>query len=896
MEVMHRGMEAFQKGKFGNSGANLFVDAKGIMRRISEQDLNGDGHFDIIFPNSHGYIERGKTTVFTNRDGKWEPEDLPNDSCWDARAVDLDGDGYEELIVMNAENGVTSDLDSYVYWGGKDGLTGERSVLPTEGGYDVAAIDLTGNGMMDLVFTSAWHDHHYPGFDYLQKIYVQETPHVFRDATKEYALNGNGIVSMAVGCFRGDGQKYLVLTGYGQKTSPDASAKIFRITENGFEEEGTELPTQYASDTVCADLFGTGYPDLIFTGYNRVVIYRNREGRFSADDKIVFPVKGAQTQFIQGKIPLAVDDIDADGIQELIFGGWDGIEIRKADDLDHVWQRVPGFYCTGLRTFDFRGDGKKDIFACVYATVKSYDTDSFLLHYSENGYSTENADRLPTHGAMSAEIADLDHDGKPEIIVCNTMGGPYQGDPEFPVFCYYGSQDHIYREENRVSYPVLFGAYSYTAGDVDNDGYPELIVTTGNTARIFKGTANGVDPENYYDVTEPFSRIPGGVILADLNHNGYLDLIMTNYRISMIPPEKPVPYDPRTVCVFWGGPNGFSGKNVTLLPAELGCGQAAVLVDVNGDGYLDLCFGTVDGDIGIIYGNEHGFDETCRPKFIKVKNSNGAPIIGLTAADINGDGKPELISTSAGHYTKRKSYLNFLYDPGHEYPEEKQFSVDVGGTTGYVSFADLRNCGCLDLILPFYSTEETRVLPMRIIRNDGRGNFDFDHPLRIECDSSIASFPVDLDHNGYPDLLVCCHRNDIGHTVQSLLFHNGPEGLDLEHPQKLWAYGPHDFTRNVPFNIMDRTESEYYESEVMEFTTAPEKISWEAECPGLTELRMRVRFAQTPEKLAETPWSEPVGNGSTLTVPEGAAYMQYQAEFYAPAACGSPRLSCVRIG
>lgn len=46
---------------------------------------------------------------------------------------DLNGDGYLDLIIANTENGVTSDLDSYVYWGGKDGLTEERSVFPTEG-------------------------------------------------------------------------------------------------------------------------------------------------------------------------------------------------------------------------------------------------------------------------------------------------------------------------------------------------------------------------------------------------------------------------------------------------------------------------------------------------------------------------------------------------------------------------------------------------------------------------------------------------------------------------------------------------------------------------------------------------------------------------------------------
>ena len=52
MGIVHEGFEAFRKGTLGCSGANLFVDAKGVVRRIAEQDLDGDGCFDIIFPNT----------------------------------------------------------------------------------------------------------------------------------------------------------------------------------------------------------------------------------------------------------------------------------------------------------------------------------------------------------------------------------------------------------------------------------------------------------------------------------------------------------------------------------------------------------------------------------------------------------------------------------------------------------------------------------------------------------------------------------------------------------------------------------------------------------------------------------------------------------------------------
>ena len=109
---------------------------------------------DIIFPNAHGYLECGPTWIYTqpsDMNKVWPRQTLPNDSGWMSRAVDVDGDGYLDLIVVNGENGVTSELDSYIYWGGPDGLSGDRTVLPTVGAYDVAAVDGHGTGRLDLI-------------------------------------------------------------------------------------------------------------------------------------------------------------------------------------------------------------------------------------------------------------------------------------------------------------------------------------------------------------------------------------------------------------------------------------------------------------------------------------------------------------------------------------------------------------------------------------------------------------------------------------------------------------------------------------------------------------------------------------------------------------------------
>ena len=82
---IHRGFEDFASGQFEDGGSNLYVNANGIIETIHRTDVNNDGYVDIVLANTHGYIERGPTRIYTPTDdtGKnWAHHDLPNDSGW----------------------------------------------------------------------------------------------------------------------------------------------------------------------------------------------------------------------------------------------------------------------------------------------------------------------------------------------------------------------------------------------------------------------------------------------------------------------------------------------------------------------------------------------------------------------------------------------------------------------------------------------------------------------------------------------------------------------------------------------------------------------------------------------------------------------------------------------
>lgn len=472
------------------------------------------------------------------------------------------------------------------------------------------------------------------------------------------------------------------------------------------------------------------------------------------------------------------------------------------------------------------------------------------------------------------------------------MSGPAQEHPEFPVYVYPGTAEQEYPVEDRREYPVNRSAHTYVAADVDNDGQVELISTAWDGVRIFDGTPRGPDPTEYVDLIHPMGEElgVGGVMVGDFDRDGWLDLIVAPWIHRGTEEELE-----NSVLVYFGGPDGYSDDRRMVLPAHLEVSQAILLADVARDGYVDFLYGDADGSIGVYYGGPDGFD---RDRFEKIQlpEHNGAWIMGLSAADVDDDGWLELFVTTAGHYTRKASHLYVLRNGEKGYPEDEAFIFDTGGTTGFPAFADVDGDGDLDLLLPFYSTTETRELPARIFLGDGEGGFGWDDPITFDdLPASIAFCPVDLSDNGYPDILVCCHRVDRGHQVDSRLIMNGPDGFDLKHVQRLPGLGPHNLTANNQGNRWDRSDEEYYTSPVFE-CDAPNRLDWDGEEPFETTLTFRVRFGSTEKETRHATWGDPITEpGSSPSAPSDSQYMQYRVTFKAPGFVNSPRLTSVTI-
>lgn len=153
-----QGFDDFSAGKLGNSGQNLYISANGVLQRIFNYDVNGDGYPDLLFANSQSMGERPPIYLYEDPLTTGKYKELPSGGSYDGIMTDLNGDGYEDLVIACQNNGTHTDITAIIYYGSKEGLSEKYKVeLPVPSSTGVAAGDFNGDGKPDLAFISENH-------------------------------------------------------------------------------------------------------------------------------------------------------------------------------------------------------------------------------------------------------------------------------------------------------------------------------------------------------------------------------------------------------------------------------------------------------------------------------------------------------------------------------------------------------------------------------------------------------------------------------------------------------------------------------------------------------------------------------------------------------------------
>src|SRR6266581_3585263 len=180
------------------------------------------------------------------------------------------------------------------------------------------------------------------------------------------------------------------------------------------------------------------------------------------------------------------------------------------------------------------------------------------------------------------------------------------------------------------TFPVGIHPAQVAVGDFNGDGKPDLVVSNvdSNTISVLLGNGDGT-----FQAAQslPVGLNPWYFALGDFNSDGILDLAVADYGCS----QECHPSPSNTVLVLLGNGDG------TFRPAPnltVGNGPAGVAVaDLNGDGKPDLVVPNFDSNsISVLLGNGDGTFQAAQNYLV-----DSAPVF-VAVGDLNGDGKPDL--------------------------------------------------------------------------------------------------------------------------------------------------------------------------------------------------------------------------------------------------------------
>ncbi len=892
---IHNGFEGFSKGQFDNAGGNLYVNANGVIEMINNLDVNSDGYVDLVLANDHDRIERGPTWAYSTDQGlgeNWKRHEMSADSGWMSRVIDVDGDGHNDLVTVNSQNGVSSELDSYLYWGGPEGPEASRTDLPTIGAFDVAALDINGDGKLDLLFPSAWIDGHNPAIPRLVHVYIQGENRQFNDEGARYGMITTGALGIATGDLNNDEHVDIVLASYriGQ-SDLNTESKIFWGTEGGVNaKEPLTLPTYGARQVIIEDLNQDGSKDLTFCGSAQVRIYWNEGGKIDRENPVIIGAKGQSGEFSSSVIRAEIADVDADGIPDLLIATSDGVQIRSGDSVEKMKALIEVKNSRWVTAADLDGDSLPELIISKNFDANEFDIQSPIYWNGPDGYADDRTSWVHTMGVVGNTAGDLDGDGKPEVIFNNVLNGHVHS---IPSYVYLGNKNADYSEDNRLEFQNGHSSIALVA-DLNSDGYPEVVFAISNGFRIYSGGANGPKLNKSTDINNENEFHIGDLKAVDFNRDGYLDILAVAFGAGLGENDPDTPSS-----IFYGSPSGFSSDRSDS-DSLYNRGDKCAVGDVNNDGYIDILFHDKRNFIRIYLGNADGFS---KERKWEVPCHGLEDSAGVNVADINSDGWLDIIVGILGHRRRHQDTLRIHFGSSEGYHEGNIQELMSGYSAIFTGIADYNNDSNLDILVTAYADPTSRTPPVQLFYGDGN-RIDFDHPVNLPGYAAGAVTQADLNRDGWIDIALGCHRNDIGHQVDSLIYWNSPNGFDKNEVSGFPGLGPHGMTSFDRGNAFTRKPEENYVSPPYALgNRMARRIHWDSEETEFLKIKFQLRWSESEAGLKDAVWMGSTGTasyyettGKTIEgIPNDAQWLQYKATLISTYGCGSPKLKEVRI-
>jgi hypothetical protein len=812
---------------------------------------------------------------------------LPTFGGGPCKIGDYNCDGFPDIAFINTIHNYSYNMEAYVYWGGPQGYSAvHRSELPILFAQDIESVDLNRDGYLDLVFANYGREYGSArGYLYNKESYI------YWGGTEGFSVDQRSSIatvsarSCTSGDFNGDGWPDLAFVN----TAPEPGVYVYLNDKGRFsQEKRPEIREGNPQVVRSGDVDNDGTDDLIVISNEGVVIYKGGPS-FRLEKSYKLPAKRVKdikvvdlNNDMYNELILASSDVKTEN-ESPTFSALNDIPTRSqiywgsklGFDPGRCTQ-LPTLYPSAVEVADLNDDGYKDIVFANAGTSMSTDVSSFIYWGAKDGFDPSRRTHIQGFGAGGVGVSDFNRDGRQDILLMNLQSTTKPN----PSVVFWGNPANYYSEANATLIQAEDPYYSKIV-DLNDDGYMDIVfdgleISWGSAQGFGKQTKLGVkslgvtvqdfnrdgyldlgvniysprkglpdqgkgyviwgSPEGYtFDnktlVTDKNTALPWGVTSADLNKDGYLDLVYASGNNMKYFSE-----------IVWGGPGGYENAPSTFLKTNRV--QSPAIADLNNDGWLDLIFPSgldVDTDDThtphyIYWGSEKGFSDDRREELdVDVASFE------ISVADLNGDGFLDIVS---GSYQANKTRHLPLYiywgNAAHHYSNENRTQLPGMSSAG-IEILDLNRDGYPEIIATNHVENGDHNISSYIYWGDKKG-------FSIDRRTSLPTIGPHMMRNV-----------DVGN-----IYDRSP------------CYDYISPVVTVPAKAKQLT------------------LEWKGDTPHKSDIRFECRIAETEPGLVKFKWIA-LAPQKTVTLARNSAFLQYRAILVSTDGGSSPVLREVTL-